>query len=268
MSSPLIDSIYYQTNAPAVANPGPGNPGPWRPPQWSRNRPAVTITAQNPKQNPAGTASSAQKTVYVLDSTLRAEHDQNVVVTMNPVQTGAAMSDHAYVVPPRLTVEFAMSDAMQSYTVGQWNDSPSKSVSAWQTLIALKDQKLPVSVATRLQQYDKMMIVSVRAEDTKNTRYGLRATVTFVQVLTAQVEATSSTVTFPSADSAFPQTTDQTLGGQTQTQGVPDAVTANNNVANAPAAGVDVQNIPPVAGAGEWTSSGMGPLGSLANEAA
>jgi hypothetical protein len=183
-------------------------------------------------------------TAYVFDGVIHAEHEQATIITLNPVQTGAALSDHAYVVPPRLVVEIAMSDAMQSFMLGQFTDGSPRSVSAYQTLVSIQQQRLPVSVATRLRQYDNMVIADIRAEEESRTRYALKAIVTFQQILTASIEATSSSISYNPANSSLPQVTGQTLIGQVQPLPVPASMIGQNYT---PAAST-------VPGAGNWSS--------------
>ena len=52
---------------------------------------------------------------YVFDGEPDIQHDQELSITQNPVQTGASISDHAFLVPVRVTAEILMSDAMQSF---------------------------------------------------------------------------------------------------------------------------------------------------------
>ncbi|HXR75138.1 MAG TPA: hypothetical protein VN737_04125 [Bryobacteraceae bacterium] len=209
--------------------------GIWRPPQWARGIPAIAITATDP-------VTKAQ-TAYVFDAVIRAEHEQRTAVTLNPVQTGAAISDHAYTIPASLVLEIAMSDAMQSFTMGQWADGPSKSVSAYQKLISLQKQRLPLQVSTRLRSYSNMMITGVHAEEDHETASALKATVTFQEILTATVITADSS----SSDSALPQTTNQTVVGQIQAQAVPQSVQAQNSTAG--------QSLPSIPGAGSWSST-------------
>jgi hypothetical protein len=216
----------------------PGTAGPWRPPQWSQT-PGLFIAVSD--------AQNGEQTFYVFDGALRAEHEQHSVITLNPVQTGAAISDHAYTVPARLVVEIAMSDAMQSFIVGQWSDGPSKSASAYQTLVALQRQRQVLQVATRLRQYDQMLISEVRTEETVGTRFALKAIVTFTEIITASVESTSSGVSF---DPALPQTTGQTVTGQVRVSPVPENVQAQNSVV-----GPLAQSSSTVPGAGKWSSA-------------
>src|SRR6185312_10356981 len=126
---PIITNPGLGTIITSFANPVSsllGNIGPWRPPQWSQG-PLFSMTATSPV--------TGDTTAYVFDAVLVADHDQEAVVTMNPVQTGAAITDHVYIQPARLVIEIKMSDSMQSYNTGagtgQWAANPSKSVSAY-----------------------------------------------------------------------------------------------------------------------------------------
>ena len=244
------------TSAPPVGTPGTavgGISGPWRPPQWSNTSvPPLTMTATDP--------TTSQSTAYVFDAVLRGEHTQEQVITLNPVQTGAAISDHAYILPPRLTIEILMSDAMQAYTVDQWNNGPSKSVSAYQTLVAIQAARNPVQVATRLRTYTNMMITNIMAEENDRTRYNLKATVTFTQIITANVSLTSSTDSSSISDSDRPQSTASTQVGQSQVQTVPASIETNNNVENS---GVNLSQVPAVSGAGSWSSYPVSGLGAV-----
>ena len=237
----------------------------WRPPQW-RSVPSFTMMPlpQNGSTTPAET--------YVFDGVITAEHEQQSVVTLNPVQTGAALTDHVYVLPPRLTIEIEMSDSMQSYKLGQWTGAPSRSVAAYQTLSDLQQKNTPVSISTPLRQYPIMMITELRAPQSKDTRYALKATVTFTGILTALVtQVQSSDLLFTNPDSSLHQTTNQTVGGQIQQQAVPAAVDSQNNIANAPPPfgnppGMDAPPtgwVPFVPGSGNWSSDNVNVLPEL-----
>src|SRR6185312_10091826 len=196
----------------------------------------------------------APPTIYAFDGVIRAEHQQEVVITQHPVQTGANISDHAFSKPARLTIEITMSDAMQSYIPGQYGGSPSRSVSAYQTILDLQKKKSPFSVATRLRQYDNMLIREIRSEENVATRYGLKAQVVFEEIITpSTATATSSGITFNTtallSSSARPQTTDKTVGGETQLQQVSQTITSQHSTASAVQSGINVPGLK-VPGAG------------------
>jgi hypothetical protein len=171
-----------------------------------------SLVATNPTTNAL--------TQYVFDNIPRVLHEQSGVVTLNPVQDGAPIGDHFYVIPARLTVEILMSDSMQSYTFGQFSDGVARSVSCWQTLKALQAAKAFITISSRLDTYDNMLITDRRGEETVDTAHAGRFTVTFTQVILATVTLTNA----PTTDSTRPQATAQTQAGQVQPQVIPSTI--------------------------------------------
>lgn len=253
----LLANIYVTTIQPALF--GPGITGPWRPPQWQSTIKSFFILATDP--------TTGSQTAYVFDGILRAEHEERVVTTLNPVQTGAAISDHAYVVPPSLTVEVAMSDSMQSFTMGQWANAPSRSVSAYQTLIALEEALQPVSVQTPLRSYTNMMIELITADETKETLHSLKSQVTFRKIITTSAQvanSNSASANNVSPTSSIPQTTGQTLNGQVQGQNVPQSIQNQNNTqSGGPALASNLSTVPSVPAAGSWSSTNINSITSV-----
>lgn len=239
----------------AASFPTAGGGG-YRPPQWggsgpSSTQPALTMLTTDP--------TSGQQTAYVFDCIEDITHEAEERITRNPVQTGSAISDHAYAEPMRVTAELIMSDALQSFTIGQFANGPSRSVAAFQLLLQLKASRSVVQIATRLNTYQNMLIESVTAHEKADTRFGLSATVTFRQIILASVEQVQSNMSFgdnynPITDSTRPQTTaGSSIVGQAQPQTVPQSMQHNNNIANAPA-GAGLSSVPVVTGAGDWSS--------------
>lgn len=147
---------------------------------------------------------------YVFDAFFSVQHDTNLTITNHPVQTGASIADHAYMEPKQLTFEIGMSDVMQSIIDGQFSDHQSRSVSAYNTLRKLQEQRIPAQVITRLGVYQNMLISSISAPDDYKTMYGLKATVTMQEILVVQV----STVKI----SARPQKSNSTNNGDQKAQ--------------------------------------------------
>ena len=221
----VVEQIYYtygytQNNQISAAAAS----GPWRPPQWaSSNEPLFWIV-------PVQQGAVGPQQLYAFDGPMEINHEQQSVVTLNPIQTGAPIGDHAYVVPARLVAHLLMSDSMQSFVVGQFADGASRSVSAWQLLKSLQESKTFLTVSTRLGQYDNMLITGRSAVEDKDTRFAGKFTVTFTQILTAQVAVTESSIGFPE-DSERPEATVETPVGQTQIQSVPAQIQSQNAVA-------------------------------------
>lgn len=263
----LFDALYSNPNTFGSLNSLLGL-GPWRPPQWSTIGPSLTLVVPNtttrqisfpsiPSQVPGFQTTQtvhAPPTIYAFDAVIRAEHAHEMVITQNPVQNGAPMSDHMYRKPARLVIEVKMSESMQSYFPGQWETYGSRSVSAFQTLLQLSISAQLFQVATRLRQYANMAVASIKADDTRETTSGLKAIVEFQEVITpATVTATSSSISFSGvSSSARPQTTDSTISGVTLPQSVPAALTAQHSVTSALAS--TFRSVP---GAGNWSSANI-----------
>jgi hypothetical protein len=202
----------------------------WRPPQWGSGTATYSIqTATAPStvedyvsgsqvvagQGISGGVGAGQtSTTYVFDAVLVAAHRQEVVVTKYPVQTGANISYHAYIMPAQVVLEIGMSDAMDAFVAGVWTGAATKSASAFKVLSQLKNTRQPLTLSTRLYTYSNMVITSVTAEETSKTISSLRARVTFEEVFVANAGATTT------GGSARPQDTQSTPQGTVTGQSV------------------------------------------------
>ena len=222
--------------------------GPYRPPQWSQGPAMVSIT-QVPTQGqstgltmvdgvPTLGGSGSTQTTYVFDAVLDLEHEQRLEKTHHPVQTGADISSHAYLMPARLVMYVGMSDAMDAYSNGQNNansagnaspdtvapftgTSSSKSVNAYQTMISLQTARQPLTVTTRLRTYTNMMVTAVSPREDYKTITGLRMRVEFEQIFMASMIAGGSTTASQPAISARPDAAQPAGLGQVNPSPVP-----------------------------------------------
>ena len=245
----IVTRLSYAIQT-AQETPDIGTSGPWRPPEWSNKKASLTLTAKD---------ATGKSTAYVFDTIIRTNHERRAVTTKNPIQTGAAVTDHIYIVPARLVIEVAMSDSMTSFTLGQFSDSSSRSTSAYLTLVSLMNQRGTVSVSTRLQQYDNMAITGIESsEDVKNA-YGLRARVTLEELLFASVESTNSNITMgsPTSDPGVPQVTTGTTAGPVQPAAATPALESQYNVSGS---SLTASSIGAVSGAGAWSSLNVSSL--------
>lgn len=230
----------------------------FRPPNWSavnttaiivpaNTLPNVTSANGEPLPNSGFTVGA---TLLVFDVVPRIEHRQEVTKTTHPIQTGANITDHAYIEPARVVLEIGMSDAVDSFQPGMWTASPSKSVSAYQALLAILKSRRPVQITTRLQTYQNMLLRTLTPIESAETRYGLRAAASFEEVLTASVTliggGSSGLV-----DSLRPQATDENSTGTVQTVPPSASLIGQNNVSEWPPAA----SYPYVPGAGNWSSN-------------
>lgn len=257
--------------------------GPLRPSQWSKpaitmitvpapyvQTPATTtpITAVGPGtvDGSAGTFTmsvtkvlpppNAAPQLYVFDAVFRVSHSQPLTITQNPIQTGANITDHAFLRPARVTMGIGMSDVMDSYAPGMWVGNSSKSVSAFQVLDSLRAARIPLTVTTRLKTYTNMLIEDIRVDDSIKTLYGLSAVVEFQQIFVANV-ATQGV-------SARTQTTDSSALGAVQPNQPSAGIVANNQLPSAttgiPSSPTIQANQGTVNGAGTWSSNNTSTL--------
>lgn len=124
---------------------------------------------------------------YFFDGFMQVDHTRELEITENPVETGASVVDHAYVKPATIVMKVMMSDALDSFISGQFSDSWSRSASAWSLLKQLQEDRIPMSVLTRLDLYENMIIKRIEASDTQETYTSLSATVTLQEIPVARV---------------------------------------------------------------------------------
>jgi hypothetical protein len=145
---------------------------------------------------------------YFFDAFLRLDHTSKLTITQHPVQTGANISDHAFLEPKELTIEVGMTDVAQDIIPGQFAGSWSRSVKAYEILKDLQAARIPLQVLTRLGLYKNMLIETISAPDDYRTLYGLKATITMREVLVATVQTVKT--------SAKPHITNSTNRGEVQ----------------------------------------------------
>jgi hypothetical protein len=209
---------------------------------------------------------------YVFDAVLALEHEQSLTKTRHPVQAGAAVSSHAYIEPASLVLYVLMSDVTPSYVAASqasapyiqaWSGSSSKSVAAYQTMLRLQSQRVPLVVTTRLRTYYNMLVSCLTPREDVSTIKGARFRVQLEQVFIAGTQIAPI--------SARPNDTASTGLGSVGTQ--PPSNTVNSQFAVANATGDPSQptlnfqnwlaanpagvNVP---GAGPWSSSNTNSL--------
>ena len=182
-----------------------------RPPQW-RNPQLTSITANLPVSGDA-TGSTQAKTFY-FDAVIRADHFQELRSTEHPIQSGASIVDHSYLMPARLILEIGMSDVMASYDPGAYTSGNSKSVSAYQQMLDLQELRIPIAVTTRMRNYSNMVIESIRASDDVRSLHGARFALYLKEIIVASVSTNTQSVR--------PQTSATSTIGTVQPQPVPD----------------------------------------------
>jgi hypothetical protein len=225
---------------------------PFRPPQWSVGIPAMTMltipaeysgayTYSDPESKSrtgqaAGTAADGTplfKTTtaihatgnplyLVFDGVMHISHSQRMIPTEHPVQDGANLSNHIRATQAIISMEVLMTDVLPAYAKGQWTGNQSKSVACFQTLDALRLNRVPLILTTRLKTYSPIFILDVVPDETVKTRYGFRGRIELKQLNLFSV----ATQTISARD----QTTNSTTLGQTNPTAVPAGVNSQNKL--------------------------------------
>lgn len=159
---------------------------------------------------------------YFFDAFVNESHTGSVRITEHPVQSGANISDHAYNLPDKLTIQILVSDSMSCVVTNQFSETSTKSVSAYKILRLLKEKRMPLSVRTRLHNYTDMLIETMSVDDDYKHASSLRCTVMLRQIIMAEVKA--ETV---DNDSAYAATNITTEVKSTTTQKTDKSALAN-----------------------------------------
>ena len=180
----------------------------YRPSSWAKHVPSF-FGIQDVKNN----------VYYFFDGVNTIHADLPSRMTEHPIQTGANVVDHKYRMPRLLSVEVVVSESMDQYgkggqtagdkgTISLFSEGTLKSWSAFQKLQDLKDKSLTLTIITRLYTYENMQIINISVPQDYTTAASFKATVTFKELMTAQVPSTTV--------STKKQTTDKTPKGGTQ----------------------------------------------------
>lgn len=211
----------------------------YRPTEWALQTPQlVSLTAQVPvtaealaqggfflgsKQIVTNNNNSFQPVTYFFDAVFREDHLLRVVPTRHPVQNGAALTDHAYVVPARVVLDVGFSDAMDSYKSGQYGGYATKSIGAFVTFQQLQSLRFPLTLSTRLNKYENMLIEEIHVHEDETTFHALKATVIFEQVLIGEVQTVPLSARSNQSNSSAP--------GASSVQAIPASILKLQNAA-------------------------------------
>lgn len=125
---------------------------------------------------------------FFFDGFLNVSHERKLTTTSSPVETGAAIVDHAYVEPAKITMKIIVSDVHQSLIPGQFDGGYARHTQAWQLLKQLQNDRIPMYVFTKLDTYENMLITSITADDNADTFECLNADVELTEIPVARVK--------------------------------------------------------------------------------
>jgi hypothetical protein len=130
-----------------------------------------------------------------LDAVLEEFHTNDVLVTKNPVEYGADVTDHAIVQPKRLNLRAVVSDTPlgtaafgvivdnASRLFGRsTSDSQTRSTTAYNALLALQAAREPIDVQTKLRLYSNMLITNITVGQDKDTSREVQLDITLEEI--------------------------------------------------------------------------------------
>ena len=123
---------------------------------------------------------------YFFDAIFSTQIESELTITTAPVQEGANVTDHAYLEGKNITFDIGMSDVMEGINL-KFNGDSARSINAYNKLMQLQSERLPISFVCKFGIFKNLLVSSILVNDTKETQYGLRATVTLKEIFVARV---------------------------------------------------------------------------------
>ena len=99
-----------------------------------------------------------QSDEYFFDAILKLDHERSLTITDSPVEEGASITDHSYVNQKRISLNIAMSDVHCSIVAGQFAQRFTRSISAFDTLEEILEEREMVTINTKLAVYENMLL--------------------------------------------------------------------------------------------------------------
>ena len=160
------------------------------------------------------------------DLAIRESHSDRLGITAHPIQTGAAITDHAFVMQPEFTLEFGWSNSsisgiIQDFTgtsltdvmTGDLGEGYVKQV--YTKIIALQQSRQLCTVVTGKRQYKNVLIESVETYTDVETAYSMIVSMNCKALQLVSV-ATTSTVGVSQSTQSSPASTSPEQGNGTK----------------------------------------------------
>lgn len=128
------------------------------------------------------------------DVTIEEKHDDEIEITEHPTDVGSPMHDHAYKVPPKLSMKLGWSESAGRLN-GMVGDSilseTTGLIAVYETLQLLKDNYVRLIISTGKRLYTNMLIKSLSCTTDKTTENVLMIDITFKKVFIVQTAETT-----------------------------------------------------------------------------
>jgi hypothetical protein len=155
--------------------------------------------------------------------TIDEDHDDELTITEHPVETGAAITDHAFKRPAEVRLRVGWSNAYVGGDVKQ----------IYESILAVQNWRYPFRVLTGKRQYNNMLVASLRTHTDEKLEFSFVADIVFREIILVD----TSTVQGQVGQTLNPQTNAPTTAGGTIGT-VPASLTAAQITSYGGAAGI------------------------------
>jgi hypothetical protein len=166
---------------------------------------------------------------FIADVTIREEHEDELGITENPVGQGAAITDHSFKQPARLTVDIGYSNSSL-----QSEGDPNYVSDMYAQFLALQASRQPFDVITGKRVYTNMLIALLHTFTDEKTEDTLFLTVRMKEIILVNTQSVSvppaSQMNNPSSNGATQNLGTQQLSG-TGTVGAPGSGASSSSTA-------------------------------------
>lgn len=145
-----------------------------------------------------------------VDCTLEENHVDQVAITDHPVEIGANVSDHAYVLPQEVTIRAGWSNSSAAAS-----DDEGYIGSVYEQLLALQQSRTPFDIQTGKRAYTSMLCRSLAVKTDMTTEAVLAVTAICRQVILVATQVTQTAT--PAANQANPAQTAGVANGGAKT---------------------------------------------------
>ncbi len=119
----------------------------------------------------------------VFDAVFKEAHESELEVSDNPIESGASVSDHAYMKPLRCTISAGVSDVRLNPSASDPYSGTSRSRAAYEMLSELQAKAEPFTVQTGLKLYSNMVCTSMSTEQDKDSSSAFKFTAVLREVI-------------------------------------------------------------------------------------
>ena len=158
---------------------------------------------------------SAQRSIagVIPDCAVREQHSDELEITQHPVETGSAITDHAFKRPSTLVLEYgwsnsslltALAGAVVSGELPAFSFGAQQVRQIYEQLLALQNSRVPFSVVTGKRLYTNMLMEGLSTTTDAATENALLVTATCREII---IVSTQTTTVAPQANQAIPAST-------------------------------------------------------------